>query len=117
MNTHLVKCKKNYPDAKLFECDFNVNHKIPEPELQVCRKLTYEISKYSTVSINQIIKKNHFQYHHDNCPDRNKMEMKMYQEEDQDLNMFPIQNICVPTEDTWDDVSYQSQFFLIMPNE
>lgn len=35
MNTHLVKCKKNYPDAKLVECDFNVNHKIPEPELQV----------------------------------------------------------------------------------
>lgn len=35
MDKHLSKCKKNYPDTKLVECDFNSNHKIPEPELQV----------------------------------------------------------------------------------
>lgn len=40
MNTHLVKCKRSYPDAKLVECDFNVNHKISEPELQVRTGIT-----------------------------------------------------------------------------
>ncbi|XP_056648924.1 gametocyte-specific factor 1 homolog [Diorhabda carinulata] len=75
MNTHLVKCKKNYPEAKLVECDFNVTHKIPEPELQ---------------------------YHHDNCPDRKKIEVTIYQEDKTNLNKFPIHNIHISPEDNWD---------------
>lgn len=75
MNTHLVKCKKNYPEAKLVECDFNVIHKIPEPELQ---------------------------YHHDNCPDRKKIEVTVYQEDKTNLNKFPIHNVHVSPEDSWD---------------
>lgn len=35
LNTHLSKCKKNNPDVKLVSCEFNVNHIIAEPELQV----------------------------------------------------------------------------------
>ncbi|KAJ8985643.1 hypothetical protein NQ317_015139 [Molorchus minor] len=76
MNTHLVKCKKNYPDAKLIECDFNVDHKIPEPELQ---------------------------YHHENCPDKVKIEYTVYQEEGADPDMYPVQNIAIESEETWDD--------------
>nr|CAH7738948.1 unnamed protein product [Callosobruchus chinensis] len=77
MNTHLVKCKRSYPEAKLVECDFNMLHKIPEPELR---------------------------YHHDNCPDRKKIEVTVYQEEGMDMNKYPIKSEAVPTEESWDDV-------------
>ncbi|KAJ8941152.1 hypothetical protein NQ318_004272 [Aromia moschata] len=76
MNTHLVKCKKSYPDTKLVECEFNFNHKIPEPELQ---------------------------YHHENCPDRRRVEYVVYQEEGVDLNKFPVYNIDATAEESWDD--------------
>lgn len=33
------------------------------------------------------------------------MEITVYQEEDQNLNKYPILNINVPTNETWDDVS------------
>lgn len=35
LNTHLIKCRRSNPDAKLVACEFNVNHRVPEPELQV----------------------------------------------------------------------------------
>lgn len=39
MAFHLTKCKAAYeelhPDVPLRECDFNVTHKVPDPELQV----------------------------------------------------------------------------------
>nr|CAH7738947.1 unnamed protein product [Callosobruchus chinensis] len=78
MNTHLVKCKRSYPEAKLVECDFNMLHKIPEPELR---------------------------YHHDNCPDRKKIEVTVYQEEGMDMNKYPIKSEAVPTEESWDDLN------------
>ncbi|KAG5865836.1 hypothetical protein JTB14_032848 [Gonioctena quinquepunctata] len=78
MNTHLVKCKKSYPETKLVECDFNVNHKIPEPERQ---------------------------YHHSICPDRQKIEISIYQEAGSDINKFPVHNLHVPTDESWDDVN------------
>nr|CAI5835179.1 unnamed protein product [Callosobruchus analis] len=78
MNTHLVKCKRSYPESKLVECDFNMLHKVPEPELR---------------------------YHHDNCPDRKKIEVTVYQEEGADLNKYPIKTEAVPTEESWDDLN------------
>lgn len=33
--THLVKCRKGYPDAKKVVCPFNAVHMINEPELSV----------------------------------------------------------------------------------
>ncbi|KAJ8961029.1 hypothetical protein NQ314_006011 [Rhamnusium bicolor] len=81
MNVHLVKCKKSYPESKLVECDFNVNHKIPEPELQ---------------------------YHHENCPDRKKIEVTIYQEEGSVINRFPIPNIEDNVQ-TYDPAKYCEQ--------
>nr|CAI5835180.1 unnamed protein product [Callosobruchus analis] len=47
----------------------------------------------------------HFQYHHDNCPDRKKIEVTVYQEEGADLNKYPIKTEAVPTEESWDDLN------------
>ncbi|XP_018575795.1 gametocyte-specific factor 1 homolog [Anoplophora glabripennis] len=81
MNTHLSKCKRNYPESKLVECDFNVNHKVPEPELQ---------------------------YHHENCPDRRKIEHTVYHEEGVPINKFPVHNIEVQADESWDSYDVPS---------
>lgn len=80
MAFHLTKCKAAYeelhPDVPLRECDFNVTHKVPDPELQ---------------------------YHHETCPDRKKIEIAVYQDTKTDLDKFPIVNIHVATEESWDN--------------
>lgn len=35
MQTHLVKCSKNYQDTNLQVCIYNAVHKVPEPEMKV----------------------------------------------------------------------------------
>ncbi|XP_050501261.1 gametocyte-specific factor 1 homolog [Diabrotica virgifera virgifera] len=75
-NTHLVKCRKANPDIKLVPCDFNVTHWVEEPCLQ---------------------------HHHENCPDRKKIETKFYVDDKTDLNKYPVRNTYIPSDENWDD--------------
>ncbi|XP_023012818.1 gametocyte-specific factor 1 homolog [Leptinotarsa decemlineata] len=76
MAFHLVKCKKNYPESRIVNCDFNVTHKVPEVELQ---------------------------YHHENCPSRRNIELAVYEEAGSNTNRFPIQNLNIEPDESWDD--------------
>ncbi|CAG9831218.1 unnamed protein product [Diabrotica balteata] len=71
-----VKCEKANPDIKLVQCDFNANHRVEEPCIQ---------------------------YHHENCPDRKKIETAFYVDEKTDLNRYPIRNTYIPSDENWDD--------------
>lgn len=75
MTVHLVKCSKNYPNQEMVLCDFNTNHRIPKPEIQ---------------------------YHHETCPDRKKIEIKIAVDQDDDDNKYPVVNFDIPTEEDWD---------------
>lgn len=37
MQFHLIKCRKNYPNAKMADCPFNKTHVIPVNELDVSK--------------------------------------------------------------------------------
>ncbi|KAL3280144.1 hypothetical protein HHI36_017644 [Cryptolaemus montrouzieri] len=77
MGAHLVKCAKNFPDAEVVVCDFNVTHRIPRPELR---------------------------YHHETCPDRRKIENHIIQQENEDPSLiYPVQQVNVDGEDDWDN--------------
>lgn len=64
---------------------------------------TFEI--ITVVNIRQQLHFFYVQYHHENCPDKRKLEIHIYKEETVDLNKFPIQNVMVPAEESWDSVS------------
>nr|XP_023017012.1 gametocyte-specific factor 1 homolog [Leptinotarsa decemlineata] len=81
MSTHLVKCKRNYPDTKKVACDFNVNHIIDERDRR---------------------------NHHAICPDRREMEMAVHCEAGPQNNRFPIPEINVPQGESWDDSNYET---------
>lgn len=40
MQTHLIKCRRNFADLKWVECLFNVTHQVPEQELSVGQSQT-----------------------------------------------------------------------------
>ncbi|XP_018328768.1 uncharacterized protein LOC108739357 [Agrilus planipennis] len=79
MATHLVKCKRNYPDAKIVECKYNNTHRIPEPELK---------------------------YHHDHCKDRVTLDKYMYVPETNNQDKYPVPKYDLSTDgECWDDVN------------
>lgn len=44
LQTHLHKCRLQYPDVELRKCPFNTTHLIPEPEFAVF--IQYEINLF-----------------------------------------------------------------------
>jgi hypothetical protein len=41
MQTHLVKCRKSYPDVVMQKCPFNAAHHIPQVEFRVCKQIIF----------------------------------------------------------------------------
>ncbi|XP_044259708.1 gametocyte-specific factor 1 homolog [Tribolium madens] len=78
MHFHLVKCKKNYGEQKMVTCDFNSTHLIPKLELR---------------------------YHHQICSDRKKIEAPIVLSQTKSKNKFPIPNIQIASEESWDDIN------------
>ncbi|XP_067637633.1 protein D7-like [Eurosta solidaginis] len=64
LQSHLIKCRKNYPQLELQKCPFNVTHHIPEPEFAIhvtnCpdRKLITQY-KYDTVEVKDEVRVKH----------------------------------------------------------
>jgi U11-48K-like CHHC zinc finger len=96
MQTHLVKCRKSYPDVAMKTCPFDTTHKIPENEMK---------------------------FHIDTCPNRGAMESYKYsvntrpakEEPDSTANMSLRQmqdqaaNDDQDDDENWDDVSKTAQ--------
>ncbi|KAK4881675.1 hypothetical protein RN001_004994 [Aquatica leii] len=78
--THLVKCRKSYPDTKIVACIYNNTHRVHEPELA---------------------------FHHDNCPDRLGLDKIIFAPTPTDRRIqVPVVDI-EPTE-VWDDEECES---------
>ncbi|XP_065365221.1 uncharacterized protein LOC135958255 [Calliphora vicina] len=75
LQSHLLKCRVNYPDVELRKCPFNITHLIPEPE---------------------------YTHHATNCPDRKLITQYKYEapepKEDEGPKHAPIE--C---DEDWDD--------------
>ncbi|XP_054730111.1 uncharacterized protein LOC129238909 [Anastrepha obliqua] len=91
LQSHLIKCRQNYPQLELQKCPFNATHHIPEPE---------------------------FVLHVTNCPDRKLITQYKYntvevKEEE------PVRHAPIECEENWDDTEvddYNPQKYIDQKN-
>ncbi|XP_045479734.1 gametocyte-specific factor 1 homolog [Harmonia axyridis] len=82
-NTHLVKCRKNFPDIGYSICDYNHDHRIPKLELN---------------------------YHHEVCPDRIIQEATENYVDSEDVMDFPsIRDLEAPIDEVWEEEELNHQ--------
>lgn len=104
MQTHLVKCGRNYPDIVLKKCPFNVCHLMPEADLEV-----YCVFKRKTQKLN----KQYFQCHVLICEDRMNFDLYKYnitpglpgRKVEQGPVNTEVTTVTVVNDENWDRVS------------
>ncbi|KAM7348285.1 uncharacterized protein ACRADG_007678 [Cochliomyia hominivorax] len=87
LQSHLIKCRLNYPDVELRKCPFNITHLIPEPE---------------------------FTHHATNCPDRKLITQYKYNAPEPKEEEGP-KHAPIECDEDWDDTDvndYNPQKYL-----